>query len=103
MNEEINLELPTKGDITEDCLIIRSLVSESEDGNLSVGVSKEDTYILLRLFSLGKNEWMNSVLTASTAAIVSIVEIILSASPHAPGSLVKFEALLSLTETILSL
>ena len=47
MDEEVDLKLTAKGNETENCLIVRSLILKSQDGYLSIRVSEEDTDVLL--------------------------------------------------------
>lgn len=101
-NEEVYLQLATKGDVAEYRLVRLGIV-ESDDGKLGIAVPEKDTDVLLGLPGLNKDEWMHTVLASAAATIVNVLKAVDSVGPHTEGALSEFEGTSAFTEAVLAL
>lgn len=96
MNEEIGFNLSTNSDIAESGCAI---VVESDDWGLSVGVSEEDTkVVVLSLSALNHDEWVHTIGALATQAIV--IGAHLARGPHGPSAFTNVELVHTFTQTV---
>jgi hypothetical protein len=98
LEEEEDLEVASSGDVTQSA---STVIVESEDWGLRVGIPEENTHEFFWVLGLNQSKWMDTISLQSAGTI--IMRIALTVGPHSPGTLSKAELTGALSETIDSL